>query len=194
MGIKKNLIDKYPYFKGSYKFLEEEKADKILVFGVSFKNDDHIFNALCFNKNLKEVFLTYKSKKDLERFRQKISQVCSETQDCSKKFKFVKINVDNCIWVNNDIDDLVKSVEYKQTHKAISRLNSQLENGIKFSKDEITDILKALLENSRINSIIPDDDVNNFYKKIYSENNNLSEEENKKVKDLVEKKLANPAF
>lgn len=105
--VKEAIInsDSNPYLKFCYEQIKE-KIENLLVFGVSFKNDDHILKAICSNPNLHEIFITYRYKKERVEIKQKISQVYSE--DCLEKFTFVKLNLDNCIWVNS-IDNLINS-------------------------------------------------------------------------------------
>ena len=62
-----------------------------------------------------------------------------------------------------DVSKLCNSQNYRDTHKAISKLNTY----VTFSTKDVTRILEALQNNSQINGIIEDHDIFWFYQTIW---------------------------
>lgn len=56
--VKKATIKGNPYLNLGYERLNQI-SDKLLIFGCSFKQDDHILEAIANNQNLKEIFITF---------------------------------------------------------------------------------------------------------------------------------------
>lgn len=96
---KKDLIDKYGYFRHCYESLQGSE-ENVLVYGMSFKNDDHILEALL-NKPSGNIFITYCDDKDKKNIEKKISD------DKQHKFHWIKLNISNCIWLHDEVDDAV---------------------------------------------------------------------------------------
>lgn len=92
------LINNNEYFEQCYTFLKESE-DNILVFGASFKNDNHIIEALSERKN-KNIFITYygDGRKEIEK---KINKI---NENLIRKITWVKLEQENLIWNNAPTD------------------------------------------------------------------------------------------
>ncbi|MBX3458143.1 MAG: DUF4917 family protein [Candidatus Paracaedibacteraceae bacterium] len=76
------------YLKHCYKKLEAE--EKIVVFGCSFQNDEHILEALMSGKD-KEIYICYFDKNDLARFQKKIKNTKNKIAVCESKGIYPKL-------------------------------------------------------------------------------------------------------
>lgn len=86
---KKVILQADPYLKYCYKELSKIR-EKLLIFGCSFTNDQHILDAISRNKNLSKIFVTYLPNSNQADFKDKFKKF-------RKPIEYLEIS-DNVIW------------------------------------------------------------------------------------------------